>query len=134
MIQSRRLQSRVRFFGVQRDAERFYKAADIFVLPTLYEAFSLAMLEASAAGLPLVAPPVNGIDELIGDDEAGIVIERTAESVARALMLLAEDTDLRARLGAAGRHRASEYTWERSVEAMLAAYDELLGDRVRVNA
>ena len=134
MIQSRRLQSRVRFFGVQRDAERFYKAADIFVLPTLYEAFSLAMLEASAAGLPIVAPLVNGIDELIGDDEAGIVIERTAESVARALMLLAEDPDLRARLGAAGRHRASEYTWERSVEATLAAYDELLGDRVRVNA
>jgi glycosyltransferase involved in cell wall biosynthesis len=134
IIESRRLDSHVSFFGVQRNPERFYKAADIFVLPTLYEAFSLAMLEASASGLPLIAPPVNGTNELIGDDEAGIVIERTAESVGRALTLLAEDPDLRARLGAAGRHRASEYTWERSVEAMLATYKELLGDRARVNA
>jgi glycosyltransferase involved in cell wall biosynthesis len=124
----------VSFFGVRSDPERFHQAADIFVLPTLYEAFSLAMLEASASGLPLIAPPVNGIEELIGDAEAGIVVERTPESVGRALAWLGADPDLRTRLGAAGRRRAMKYTWERSVEAMLALYGELLEDRVPVKA
>jgi UDP-glucose:(heptosyl)LPS alpha-1,3-glucosyltransferase len=124
---------RVSFFGARSDPERFHQAADIFVLPTLYEAFSLAMLEAAASGLPLIAPPVNGIEELIGDGEAGVVVERTPESVGRALARLASDPDLRARLGTAGRRRALEYTWERSVEAMLAVYGELLEDRVPVN-
>ena len=125
---------RVIFFGLRPDPERFYQGADLFVLPTLYETFSLASFEAAASGLPVVAPAVSGIEELIGDGEAGIVVERTPESVARALARLAEDADLRARMGAEGRRRASEYTWERSVEAMLDVYGELLGDRVPVNA
>jgi glycosyltransferase involved in cell wall biosynthesis len=124
---------RVSFFGVRSDPECFHQAADVFVLPTLYEAFSLAMLEASASELPLIVPAVNGIEELIGDGETGIVVERTPESVGHALTRLAADPDLRARLGAAGRRRALEYTWERSVAAMLAVYGELLEDRVPVN-
>jgi UDP-glucose:(heptosyl)LPS alpha-1,3-glucosyltransferase len=125
---------RVKFFGIRPDPERFHQAADVFVLPTLYETFSLAAFEAAASGLPLVAPAVSGIEELIGDGEAGIVVERTAMSVGRALTRLATDADLRARLGAAGRRRASEYTWERSIEAMLAVYGELLADRMPVHA
>jgi glycosyltransferase involved in cell wall biosynthesis len=125
---------RVRFFGMRPDPERFHQAADVFVLPTLYETFSLAAFEAAASGLPVVAPAVSGIEELIGDGQAGIVVERTAMSVGRALTQLAADADLRARLGAAGRRRASEYTWERSVEAMLAVYGELLADRMPVHS
>jgi UDP-glucose:(heptosyl)LPS alpha-1,3-glucosyltransferase len=125
---------RLRFFGLRPDPERFHQAADIFVLPTLYEAFSLAVLEAAASGLPLIAPPVNGIGEVIGKDEAGIVVERTPESVGRAIVRLAADADLRARMGAAGRRRASEYTWERSANAILEAYGELLADRGQVHA
>jgi UDP-glucose:(heptosyl)LPS alpha-1,3-glucosyltransferase len=125
---------RLRFFGLRPDPERFHQAADIFVLPTLYEAFSLAMLEAAASGLPLIAPPVSGIAELIGEDEAGIVVERTPESVGRAIARLAADADLRARMGTAGHRRASEYTWERSVNAILEAYGALLADREQVHA
>jgi glycosyltransferase involved in cell wall biosynthesis len=121
---------RVRFFGLRADPERFNQAADVFVLPTLYETFSLAAFEAAASGLPVVAPAVSGIDELIGNNKAGIIIERTPESVGHALARLAADPAVRARMGAVGRRRASEYTWERSVDAVLAAYDELLGDRV----
>ena len=50
---------------------RMYREYDVFVLPTLYETFSLAAFEAAASGLPLVAPAVSGIEELIGDGEAG---------------------------------------------------------------
>jgi glycosyltransferase involved in cell wall biosynthesis len=125
---------RVRFFGVRADPERFYQAADIFVLPTLYETFSLAAFEAAASGLPLVAPAVSGIEELIGKDEAGIIIERTPESVASALARLAADAEFRARLGEVGRRRAAKYTWERSVESVLGLYRQLLADRVALTA
>lgn len=116
-----------RFFGARRDTERFFQAADVFVLPTLYETFSLVAYEAAASGLPVVAPPVHGIDELVGDDEAGLVVERDADAIAAALDRLAADPELRARLGGEGRRRAASYGWERSVESVLDVYDELLG-------
>jgi UDP-glucose:(heptosyl)LPS alpha-1,3-glucosyltransferase len=119
----------VRFFGVRSDPERLYQAADVFVLPTLYETFSLVAFEAAASGLPVVAPAVSGIEELIGQDEGGIVVERTSQSVGDAIARLAVDADLRTRLGTAARQRASEYTWEKSVEAILAAYSDVLDSR-----
>jgi UDP-glucose:(heptosyl)LPS alpha-1,3-glucosyltransferase len=124
----------VSFFGVRTDPERFYQAADVFLLPTLYETFSLAGFEAAASGLPVVAPAVSGINELIGEDEAGIVVDRAPESVGAALSRLAADPDLRTRMGAEGRRRASAYTWERSVESVLSVYAELLGEPVAVKA
>jgi glycosyltransferase involved in cell wall biosynthesis len=124
----------VRFFGVRPDPERFYQAADIFVLPTVYETFSLAAFEAAASGLPLVAPAVSGIEELIGENEAGIIVERTPESVASALARLAADPELRARLGEVGRRRAAKYTWEQSVESVLGLYRQLLADRIALTA
>ena len=125
---------RVRFFGLRCDPERFYQAADVFVLPTLYETFSLVAFEAAASGLPVIASSVSGIDELIGQNEAGIVVKRTPESVGEAIATLAVDANLRARMGVAGRRRASEYTWEESVEAILAAYCDLLDSPRRVTA
>jgi len=77
---------------------------------------------------------VSGIEELIGQDEGGIVVERTSQSVGDAVAKLAVDDDLRAAMGAAARRRASEYTWERSVEAILAAYSDVLGSQRRVRA
>jgi UDP-glucose:(heptosyl)LPS alpha-1,3-glucosyltransferase len=125
---------RVRFFGVVTDPQPLYQAADIFVLPTLYETFSLAAFEAAASGLPLVAPAVSGIEELIGKDEAGIIVERTPESVASALVRLAADEELRMRLGEVGRRRAAKYTWDRSVESIVRLYGQLLADRVALTA
>jgi glycosyltransferase involved in cell wall biosynthesis len=121
--------SRVKFFGRRRDTERFYAAADLLVLPTLYESFSLVAFEAAASGLPIVATRVNGIEELLGDDQAGIVVERTPEAVTAAVERLARDPEERARLGAEARRRASEYTWERSVESALELCRNLIDER-----
>jgi glycosyltransferase involved in cell wall biosynthesis len=117
----------VRFFGRQRDTERYYQAADVFVLPSAYEAFPLAGLEAAASGLPLVTTRLNGIEELVGED-AGIIVERTPEAFAAALEKLASDSARRARMGQAARRRASEYTWERSTSSVLELYRDLLGN------
>jgi glycosyltransferase involved in cell wall biosynthesis len=117
---------RVRFFGARADTERFFQAADVFVLPTLYETFSLVAHEAAAAGLPIVATRVSGVDELVGD-EAGLLVERTPESVGEALARLAADPELRSRLGAEGRRRALRFGWEQAAASILAAYERLLG-------
>jgi len=111
----------VRFFGPRSDTERFYQAADIFVLPTLYETFSIATYEAAACGLPVVATPVSGISDLVRDD-AGFLVDRTPDQVAEALHRLVADPSLRRRIGEAGRRRAQTFTWDRSVDSVLALY------------
>jgi glycosyltransferase involved in cell wall biosynthesis len=117
---------RVHLFGRRADAERWFRAADVFVLPTAYEAFPLVGLEAAAAGLPIVATAVNGFEDLVRDD-AGVLVERDAPAVGRALQRLADDAGLRARLGATAHERSLEYTWERSVDAVTEVYAALGG-------
>lgn len=120
----------VTFFGTRADGERYFQAADIFVFPTLYETFSLAAHEAAAAGLPIVATRVSGIEELVGADEAGLLVERGAAPVAAALTRLARDPALRAALGVEGRRRAEGYGWDESVARVMDVYGGLLGARL----
>jgi UDP-glucose:(heptosyl)LPS alpha-1,3-glucosyltransferase len=115
----------VHFAGVVRDTERWYAAADAFVFPTLYETFSLVAYEAAAAGLPIIATRVSGIEELLEDEQAGLLVERNADSISAALRRLAADPALRRRLGDEGRRRATAYDWGRSVESVLQLYREL---------
>lgn len=119
------VEERVSFFGPRADTERFYRAADIFVLPTQYESFSLVAYEAAACGLPVVATRVSGVEDLVGDDEAGIIVDRTPEAVGAALARLASDPETRARMGSEGRRRALGYTWERSISSILDLFGEL---------
>jgi glycosyltransferase involved in cell wall biosynthesis len=113
---------RVTFVGERRDTERFYAAADIFVLPTVYETFSLAAFEAAASGLPVVAPRVSGIEDLVGDDAAGVIVRRDANEIGAALARLAASAELRSVLGAAARERSAAFTWDRSIAAVASVY------------
>jgi glycosyltransferase involved in cell wall biosynthesis len=73
-VASSRSKSSVRFVGPQPDRSRLMHAADLFVLPTRYDAFSLAALEALACGLPVVTTAANGVAELIEEDVNGIAL------------------------------------------------------------
>ncbi|GEM_PF-218442 len=117
----------VRFWGRRADTERFFQAADLFVLPSAYETFSLVAHEAAACGLPLVVTGVNGAAELVGRDEAGIVVERDPAAIARALGRLSADPALRRGMGERARERVAPFTWDRSARSVLALYDSLLG-------
>jgi UDP-glucose:(heptosyl)LPS alpha-1,3-glucosyltransferase len=114
------------FLGSRRDTERFYAAADVFLLPSSYETFSLAAYEAAASRLPVVATPVHGVVELVGDGVAGFIVERTVTAIAGALETLAHAPALRRSLGDAALARAVEFTWERSAEATQSMYRSLL--------
>jgi UDP-glucose:(heptosyl)LPS alpha-1,3-glucosyltransferase len=111
----------VRFAGVRRDVERVYAACDAFVLPTAYETFSLVTYEAAAAGVPIVATRVSGIEDLLRDGENGVEITRDAASIAAALRRL-DDPAERERMGAAGRATVERRPTAR---AIAAAYAEL---------
>ena len=105
---------RVRWLGVVQDVAPLYELADAFVLPSSYETFSLVSFEAAASGLPVVAAPVSGVRELIEDGRNGFLVDRDPETVAARLREL-DDPGLRARLGAAARESALQFTWARMV-------------------
>lgn len=88
--------------------------ADVLVLPTLEDAFGLVVLEAMAAGLPVVTTSHAGSSELIADGEDGLVVPPgDTTMLAEALARLAEDSSLRERLGMAGRSKvAVSHPWE----------------------
>lgn len=121
--------SAVSFLGPRGDVERLLAAADVFVLPSLYETFSLVAFEAAACGLSIVATPVHGIVDLLAHKDAGILVDRDAESVGAALARLAGDADLRSRLGRGALTRSADYTWEASAASVLDIYRSLLPDR-----
>jgi UDP-glucose:(heptosyl)LPS alpha-1,3-glucosyltransferase len=116
---------KVRFAGAVSATERWYAAADAFVFPTLYETFSLVAYEAAASGLPVIATRVSGIEELLEDEQAGLIVERDVLSIAGALRRLGADPALRRRLGDEGRRRATGYGWGRSVDSVLELYRAL---------
>jgi len=96
-----------------------YRQADVFVLPTWREGFPNVVLEAMAAGLPVVATPVGAIPDMIRDGEEGLLVPaRDAAALTHALGRLANDPGLRARLGARARAR---------VEALYSC-ESVLGD------
>lgn len=124
----------VSFLGPRDDVERYLAAADMFVLPSAYEAHPLVCIEAAACGLPLVVTRVHGVSEILEDGDAGILVERDAGSVAEALLLLAQDPALRAGMGRRARERSSRYSWRASAETVTDLYRSLLADSEGVAA
>lgn len=119
--------NRVHFLGPRPDIERVYRGADILVHPARYETFSLAVHEAAATGLSIIATRTHGVEDLLEDGAAGIMVERTEEAVGDALIRLARDPDLRARMGGIARQRALAFGPERFTESVLEAYRVLGG-------
>ncbi|MCX7717534.1 MAG: glycosyltransferase family 4 protein [Candidatus Sumerlaeaceae bacterium] len=114
------------FAGFREDVPDLLSAADIAVQPSLSEGLGTSVLEACAAGLPVVASRTGGIPDVILDSETGILVEPGShDALASALIKCASDPVLRERLGSAGRKRVSEeFSPERLVERTLELYAE----------
>ena len=125
-----RLADRVTFTGIVDDDEltKRYELCDVFVAPSRFESFGLILLEAMRLGKPVVAGDAGGMREVIGDDGAGILVEPgDPEALARVLISLLRDTDLRGAVGAAGRRRFDErFTLERMTAGIEAFFLELV--------
>jgi glycosyltransferase involved in cell wall biosynthesis len=118
---------RVVFGGFRRDLCTALGAADIFFFPSRYEAFSLAIIEAGACGLPLVATCINGSEDFITPGVNGYFIEHDAESAAKVLLPLVANPELRRKLGnSAFELVKAQYTWDRVADLTEEAYFEYL--------
>jgi len=85
----------VKFFGKFADVIPFYKRMDIFILPSIYEGFGIVLLEAMAAGVPVIATNVDGITEVVIDGESGILIPpKNPEVIADAVFKIIENPHL----------------------------------------
>ncbi len=116
-----------RFLGGRTDISDLLRASDVFAHPSHEEGFSNAILEAMAAGLPVVACNVGGNPEAIVDGETGrLVSPRNPEVLAAAIREIAGSTDLGKSFGEAGRRRAAErFSLDRMVIEIEAMYRSL---------
>ncbi|HLZ34215.1 MAG TPA: glycosyltransferase [Nitrospira sp.] len=103
LCQSLGIVSRVVFAGVRRDIPRLLPLFDVFVLPSLYEGFGIAILEAMAAGRPVVATTVGGIPEFVRQGETGILVKPgDAASLANAISSLLQHPEQAREMGLRG--------------------------------
>jgi len=122
------LEDHVTLLGLRRDVDQLLRAADLFVLPSLWEGLSIALLEAMAAGLPVVATRVSGTDQVLRHGESGLVVEpRDEDALAKALQAVLDDPELARALGARARATVEEeHSAERAARAYLELYKEVL--------
>ncbi|HUR39423.1 MAG TPA: glycosyltransferase family 4 protein, partial [Planctomycetota bacterium] len=121
--------------GPRRDIPDILAASDIVALPSRFgEGCPNALLEAMAAGKPVVAARTGGIPEVVVDGETGLLVPReNLDALRAALLRLAGDPALRARMGAAGRERVErEFSAERVVKDYEALYSELTESRTPI--
>jgi phosphatidylinositol alpha-mannosyltransferase len=119
----------VEFLGrlTDDDKARFFASADIFCSPaTGQESFGVVLLEAMAAGIPIVASDIHGYKNVVQRGVQGLLVEpKNHRALAAALYKLANDEDLRNQMGEAGRARAPEYSWDRVTEQIVDYYHEV---------
>lgn len=121
-----RVASRVTFAGPQKDPRPFYGAADAFILPTLYDALSNAVLEALACGLPVVTSDRCGAGELVREHQAGrITPARDIEAIAAAMQELM-DADVRAGMATRAVAAMAGLTPPAMAGRLVALYERLL--------
>ena len=116
------------------DAElaRLYAEAEVAVVPSLYEGFSLPAIEAMSCGVPVVATTGGALPEVVGESgRTGVLVTPDdPEALVTAIRDLLDDPATRARLGAAGRERVMQrFTWQVTARGTAACYDAILTGR-----
>lgn len=112
----------VTFAGQREDVAPFYRDADVFVLLSRYEGVPMSVIEAMAAGLPVVATPVGGIPDILRPGVNGLFAEGDAAAIAGQIAALATDARRRLTLGEGALGTAREFSARRMMEGYLGLY------------
>jgi glycosyltransferase involved in cell wall biosynthesis len=122
------LQERVRFLGVRADVADILRASDVFVLSSRVEGNPLSVMEAMAAGLPVVSTAVGGVPELVRAGETGLLVpSEDAGALAQAMQALVDDPARRQAMGAAARQYAvAHFDIRHTVRGYEQLYESLL--------
>lgn len=121
---------RIRYMGYVEDTverTRIFRQADIFIFPTLRDVFGLVLLHAMAEGLPIVASREGTIPEIVPDGINALLIAKgDAKALADNILILADDRQLREKMGQANRRRFEEnYTLQKYGENMIKAFQQM---------
>lgn len=119
------LETTVHFAGARGNVRDYLSAMDVFALSSVTEGLAMTLLEAMAAGLPVVATRVGGNPEVVVDGETGLLVPpRDPDALAAAIRSLFDDSKLAARMGESGRTRVRErFSLDAMVRAYAAVYD-----------
>ncbi|MCY2974588.1 MAG: glycosyltransferase family 4 protein [Planctomycetota bacterium] len=135
MVHRLGLQEQVRWLGFRKDIERVYSAADVFLFPSAYEAFSLATIEAAACGLPVIMCDISGAHELLGDGHGGRIVERSSDAIAKAMHELTDDPKLLCEEGKLARMKVeAHFHWDAIAQQTEDFYVKLLQYRKQKTA
>jgi len=116
------------FFGKLANPIPNYRRMDVFVLPSVLEGFGIVLLEAMAAGIPIVATNVHGIKEVVIDGKSGILIPpKKPEAIAKAVLRIIEDSQLHKGLVEEGFNRARLFDIQEHLLKLENLYNSLLG-------
>ena len=126
------LGKRVHFLGSRSDVPQLLAASDLFVLPSLWEGLSMALLEAMATGLPIVASAVSGTVQAIKPDEGGLLVPPgDVPALVSAIDQLLSDPDRARAMGAVSRRRVElEFSARKQAREHIALYRRALGTPV----
>ena len=125
------LQDSVTFAGRREDVPRIMMALDVLVMPSLWEGFGLVLLEAMAAGKPVVASRVSAIPEIVVDGEMGVLVSpKDQDSLAEAMIKLLQNPVLAREMGRKGRERLEkEFGVEKMVKETESMYAQMLATK-----
>jgi glycosyltransferase involved in cell wall biosynthesis len=130
-----KIENNITFCGFidQKKIASFLADFDIMVMPSLQESFGVAVLEASAVGLPVIAGDVGGVPEVLISEKTGILVSPgNVDELSRAIIRLAENADLRKRMGLDGRKMVAEkFRWEICLDKMSELYERLISSASR---
>ncbi len=110
----------------RRDLGIVIRNASLFICASWMEGFGLPLLQAMAAGVPVVATPRVGVLDFTGSNSVAMADSPDAESLAEKILQVLKDDALRAQLAKAGRQAAAALTWRRTAEETVNAYDEAI--------
>jgi glycosyltransferase involved in cell wall biosynthesis len=129
---SLRLDSSVRFLGEvpHEEVPAVLQSLDIFAMPSTWEGFGVAALEASAMRLPVIASNIHGIPDVVKHGETGLLLPaRDERALADAIVRLMEDAALRQRMGDAGRALVEKaYRWQDNMRLLERLYERVVSD------
>ena len=122
------IEDRVHFLGFRKDVQQVLQLCNVFLFPSLHEGLPLSLMEAMAAGLPIIASDVRGNRDLVIPQKGGYLVNPTdANAIATNLNYLLENPTLAKNMGIFNKEKIKDYSLENILKHMATLYNELLG-------
>lgn len=134
-IEQRRLGSSVRVLGLRSDVPSVMQSSDVLLFPSLHEGLPIVLIEASAAGLPVVASRIPGITEAVQEGVTGLLHDvQDVDGMAASVFKILHEPDYRRKLADAGKRRhAAIFSMEAAAHRLTSLYQDVLSDGASIH-